>query len=118
MLRDRNPRALAIRDHLLPLIRANGTLVQVGNASMKVLAWKMLPWGFSLRTPFSPFPAGRAPRTQQEAVLKQQAGEQMGYGLDIGYEGKKVFNLEWDDTRHVVVTFKRGGWEEEALHLT
>jgi len=118
---DRTAQALAIRDHLLPLIRAHGAMREVGGSPPRLL--RMVTWeagGFTclLRSPFTP-PRPEAPmaRSYGAALAKQRAGPVLPWGLDVE-QGRKVLNLQWDDAgRAEVISFIRGPWEDEALAL-
>ena len=134
-------RAIAIRDHVLPLIREHGTLDRhpFGKSYITTTRWfctlsgETLPERaartdqglliFSLRTPFSNWDAVRSPvPSYAQALAKQQATRGrpvLGYGLDIWRSGSnKVLSIEWDDDgRSNLISMKPGAWEEECLAL-
>jgi hypothetical protein len=99
-------RAIAIRDHVLPLLQANGTMQAVG--PMSVLMWHAEPWRAIYRTPFQRMP-------DKDPALTRQMGKQpLPYGLDV-WHGSKVFSIEWSDPDVRIITFKRGPWEDALL---
>ena len=116
---DRTARALAIRDHLLPLIRVQGAMEEVGGGGSRVLrmtTWKTGSFAFALRSPFTPWP-DTPPISYDAALAKQRASPAMPWSLDV-WHGRRVLRLQWDDAgRAEVVSFNRGPWEDEALAL-
>ena len=113
---DRTARALAIRDHLLPLIRAQGAMKEIGGSGLRSVTWEVGGFGFMLRSPFTPWPD--APLfSYNEALAKQRASPVLSWGLDV-WRGRKLLSLQWDDAgRAEVISFTRGPWEEEVLAL-
>ncbi len=112
-----NERALAIRDHLLPLIRQRGTL-QVQRDAVRIIALELGPWVFNHWTPFNEVAAEQAASPGYRHALEQQRGRtDMAYGLDI-WRGDKLLSVLWaDHGAFAVEGFVRGDWEEEALAL-
>jgi hypothetical protein len=110
-------RALAIRDHLLPLIREHGRLEQQ-QGPVRLIAWELAPWAFDHWTPFNDPEVGEAASPgYRHALERQQAGPGLVYGLDV-WHGEKVLSVLWaDDGAFEVVSFVRGAWEDEALAL-
>ena len=112
-------RALAIRDHLLPLIRAQGVMEELGGSGprmARMVVWRTGLFAFALRSPFTPWPDA-APLSYGAALAKQRASPLMPWGLDV-WHGRKVLSLQWDDAGRVeVISFNRGPWEDEALSL-
>ena len=110
-------RALAIRDHLLPLVRERGTLeVQRGPVRLTVLetgAWVVNHW-----TPFNELsPEDASSPGYRHALKRQHMRPDLPYGLDV-WCGTKVLSILWsDDGLFEVVIFVRGSWEDEALKL-
>jgi len=50
------------------------------------------------------------------AVLMSRLKPHLGFGLDIWGAQGKVLNVEWNDQGEIlIVSFKRGDWEEEIL---
>jgi hypothetical protein len=110
-------RALAIRDHLLPLVRERGALEnQCGLVRLIVLQtgdWTINHW-----TPFSELmPDEASSPNYRHALERQHTRTDLPYGLDV-WHGTKVLSVLWsDDGSFKVATFKRGSWEEDALKL-
>jgi len=110
-------RALAIRNHLLPLVRKRGRLEgQHGPVRLIVLeagALTINHW-----TPFNELSPGEASSPgYRRALERQHGGPALPYGLDI-WHGTKVLGMLWaDDRRFQVLTFVRGAWEDDALTL-
>jgi hypothetical protein len=83
-------RALAIRDHLAPLIRKRGEPWPVDGL---VWIWEMAPWYMALGT----------------------SGSQ--HALEV-LQDERLLRLNWWDGGGVeIVTFERGPWEADALAL-
>lgn len=110
-------RALAIRDHLLPLVRERGTLEHQRGA-VRLIALRMDPWTFSHWTPFNELsPEEASSPGYRHALERQHTTSNLPYGLDV-WHGAKVLSVLWaDDGSFEVVDFVRGPWEEEALAL-
>ena len=112
-------RALAIRDHLLPLIRAQGVMEELGGSGSRMsrmVVWRTGLFAFALRSPFTPWPDA-APLSYDAALAKQRASPLMPWGLDVWHQ-RKVLSLQWDDAgRAELINFNRGPWEDEALAL-
>ncbi len=111
-------RALAIRDHLLPLVRDHGMLeVQRGPVRLVVLrtgSWTVEHW-----TPFAELSRDEASSPgYRHALERQRTGPDLPYGLDLWRDGARVLGVLWsDDGASEVATFVRGSWEDEALAL-
>jgi hypothetical protein len=136
MLR-RTARTIELRDHVMPLIQARGTLLRTPHGREFIsrtkwictLAGETQPIGadrrmadgepllmFDLRTPFSNWFTG-APK--YAVAVARQKGSLMSYGLDI-WRLDKVLNLEWAEgnQEHVkIISFRRGAWEDEVMAL-
>jgi len=110
--------ALVIRDHLLPLIRARGT-IEVQRDALRLVTWRLGEWGFEHWTPFNDLQPGEAASPGYRQALKRQHTESdLPYGLDVWLSGVRVLRLLWaDDGSFQVAAFSRGLWEEEALAL-
>src|SRR5215217_5161263 len=94
---DRTARALAIRDHLLPLIRVQGAMEEVGGGGRRMartVTWKVGGFAFALRSPFTPWP-DTPPLSYDSALAKQRASPAMPWALDM-WHGRKVLSLQWD----------------------
>ena len=112
----RTARALAIRDHLLPLIRVQGAMEEIGGSGLRMVMWKAGRFAFALRSPFTAWGIKASPPGSYSAALaKQRANPVLPWGLDV-WHGCKVLSLQWDDAgRAEVISFTRGPWEDEAL---
>jgi hypothetical protein len=113
---NRTERAVAIRDHLLPLIRVQGAMEEIGG--LRMVTWKAGRFAFALRSPFTAWGIKASPPGSYSAALaKQRANPVLPWGLDV-WHGRKVLSLQWDDAGRVeVISFTRGPWEDEALAL-
>jgi hypothetical protein len=111
-------RALVIRDHVLPLVRARGSL-EVQRGLVRVITLQMPPWTFTHWTPFNDLSSEEASSPgYRHALERQHAGPDLPYGLDI-WHGAKVLSLLWADRGDFeVLCFVRGPWEDEALALS
>jgi hypothetical protein len=109
-------RAIAIRNHLLPLIQAHGTLQEVSGMAGRVAVWKVGGFTCTLRNPFTPWPAEAPPAASyDQAISRQRAKPDLPWGLDV-WHGRKVLSLQWDDEGQLeVLAFVRGPWEAEVL---
>jgi hypothetical protein len=110
-------RALAIRDHILPLLREYGAL-EVQRDTVRVVELRIGAWIFRHWTPFNDLAPGEASSPgYRHAIERQHAKPDVPYGLDV-YHGGQVLSVLWsDDGTMEVATFIRGPWEEEALAL-
>ncbi len=113
---DRTARALAIRDHLLPLVRTLGAVREISKGGLRLVTWKAGRFAFTLRGPFTSWPDA-APDPYAAALAEQRASPVLPWGLDV-WHGCKVLSLQWDDAgRAEVISFNRGPWEAEALAM-
>ena len=110
-------RALAIRDHILPLLREYGAL-EVQRDTVRVVKLQIDNWTFRHWTPFNELTAGEASSPgYRHAIERQHTTPDLPYGLDVSH-GEKVLSILWaDDGSIEVTTFVRGAWEDEALEL-
>jgi hypothetical protein len=110
-------RALAIRDHLLPLVRERGRL-EVQRDSVRLISLDMDGWLFKHWTPFSDLaPDEAASPGYRHALERQRSRPEVPYGLEI-WRGDMVMSVLWaDDGAFLVERFERGSWEDEALAL-
>lgn len=110
--------ALAIRDHVLPLVRAGGTLEQQWGG-LRRITLATDPWSFSHWTPFKSLASGEAASPgYRHAIEQQRARPTLEYGLEIRYRGAKVLGLLWSDTGSFDVdVFERLEWEALVLDL-
>ena len=111
--------AIAIRDHVLPLVRSLGTL-QEQSGGLRRIILSIDPWSFSHWTPFKDLGSGEAASPgYRHAVEQQRAGPTLEYGLDIRHQGARVLGLLWSDGgSYDVNLFERGEWETQILRLT
>lgn len=110
-------RALAIRDHLLPIIRERGTL-QEQQGAIRLIRLRMAPWLFNHWTPFKTILSSEAASPgYRHALEHQHAGTDLPYGLEV-WQDERVLSVMWaDDGACQVNAFVRGSWEEAALSL-
>ena len=110
-------RALAIRDHVLPLLRERGTL-QIQRDAVRLIELRMDQWTFRHWTPFNELHAGEASSPGYRRAIERQRGQRdLPYGFEI-WHGAKVLRVLWgDDGSFDVVSFARGPWEDSALAL-
>jgi len=111
-------RAIAIRDHLLPLVRAHGSMEEVSGAAGRLVVWKAGNFTCSLRSPSTPWPAEAPPTASyDQAISRQRAKPDLPWSLDV-WRGGTVLSLQWDEEGRVeVVSFTPGPWEAEALAM-
>jgi hypothetical protein len=109
---------LAIRDHILPLVRERGT-VERQHDVVRVTTLHMEGWSFEHWTPFNALSSGEASSPgYRHALERQHTRPDLPYGLRVQREGRTVLTLLWADNGTVkVVAFVRGAWEQEALTL-
>jgi hypothetical protein len=114
-------RALAIRDHVLRIVRAYGTLedLEDKDSTLRLIVLKRDPWRFTHWTPFNALASTEASSPgYRHAVERQHTRRDLPYGLDVWHERAKVLSLLWaDDGPFQVVGFVRGAWEEAVLAL-
>ena len=98
--------ALAIRDHLLPIVRAHGTLedLEDKDSPLRLLVLKRGPWCFRHWTPFNALTPTQASSPGYRHALERQhtTWPDMAYGLDVSHDGANLLSLLWTDA----ATFK------------
>jgi hypothetical protein len=111
-------RALAIRDHLLPMVHAHG-LLQVQRDALRLTTLQTGPWTITHWTPFNDLsPDAASSPGYRHAVERQQAGAVLPYGIEVWHNENKVLSMLWaDDGTSEVISFVRGPWENDALRL-
>jgi hypothetical protein len=111
-------RALAIRDHLMPLIRVHGSMQKVSGAAGHVAVWQAGSFTCTVRSPFTAWPAEAPPAAAyDQAISRQRAKPALPWCLEV-WHGHTVLNLQWADDGPVeVISFTRGPWEDAALAL-
>jgi hypothetical protein len=110
--------ALAIRDHVLPLIRSRGVL-ELQRGAVRVIGWRTGAWHFEHWTPFSELNAGEASSPgYRHALQRQHTLPDLLYGLDVWLSGTHRLGVLWsDDGDFHVGVFDRGTWERQVLQL-
>ncbi len=110
-------RALAIRDHLLLLVRQGGGL-EIQRDLVRLITLERAPWVIHHWTPFNDLLPGEASSPgYRRAVERQHATLDLPYGLEA-WHGAKVLSVLWaDDGRFEIASFVRGPWEDLALAL-
>jgi hypothetical protein len=111
-------RALAIRDHLLPIVRERGTL-ESQRGPVRLITLQIDPWVFRHWTPFNELsPAEASSPGYRHAVERQHTRPSLPYGLEV-WHGVKMLSVLWADDEEAfqVVSFVRGLWEDQALQL-
>jgi hypothetical protein len=111
-------RALAIRDHLVPLVRDSGSL-EVQRDSVRLISLQMGPWTLTHWTPFNELASEEASSPgYRHALERQQVAPGLPYGIEVWHQGAKVLSILWaEDGASEVISFARGPWEDEALAL-
>lgn len=111
-------RALAIRDHLVPLVRDGGTL-ELQRGSVRLISLQIGPWTFAHWTPFNALaPEEASSPGYRHALERQHEGPGLPYGIEIWHDGMRVLSVLWaDDGTSEVGRFVRGSWEDDALAL-
>jgi hypothetical protein len=111
-------RALAIRDHLVPVVRGRGML-ELQRGLVRLVALRTGPWTIEHWTPFGELSPDEASSPgYRHAVERQRTRPDLRYGLDVRHDGTQVLGVLWsEDGASQVVTFVRGPWEDEALAL-
>jgi hypothetical protein len=110
--------AIAIRDHILPLLRMNGSIGRQRD-SVRLTEFRTGGWLFQHWTPFSEL--GREEASSpgyRHALQRQHSKAALPYGIDIWQGQKHVLRVLWADGGPTAIeTFVRGPWEEEVLLL-
>ena len=111
-------RALAIRDHLVPLVRLSGSQ-EVQRDAVRLISLQTGPWTITHWTPFNELSAGEASSPgYRHALERQHSGADLPYGMDVWHDGTKVLSILWADSGVSQLTsFHRGPWEDAALSL-
>ena len=111
-------RALAIRDHLLPMIRARGSL-ECQRDAVRLITLQRDPWLLKHWTPFNdPSPDQAASPGYRHALTRQRTRLELPYGLEVWRDDGKLLSVLWsEDGPFEVDSFVRGSWEDEALAL-
>lgn len=111
----RQARACELRDAAQNIVSVRGEWQTV--STMRLIGADIAPFKILLRSPFTKLPPidGRLIATWASQGLLPK--KNLPWGLDI-WTGKKVLNIEWDDSGEIVVVgFTRGQWEADFLTL-
>lgn len=110
-------RAIAIRDHILPLLRQHGA-VQIQRDMVRLTELRIGVWAFRHWTPFNELGGDEASSPgYRHAIERQRTRQALPYGLDV-WLGARVLRILWaEDGAIEVASFARGPWEDEALIL-
>jgi len=110
--------ALALRDHLVAVVRREGK-IEVQRAAVRLTTLRKGPWVVEHWTPFNELEAGEASSPGYRHALERQHGSpDLPYGLDVWFTDTKVLRVIWGDGGPFeVIAFTRGPWEEAALKL-
>jgi len=79
--------------------------------------WEHAPLRFVLRVPFDTLGTEVATNIQAGAALSDGNTPRLPFGLDV-WAAARGLSVAWNRTELVVVTFRPGPWEHEALALT
>ena len=116
-----DPAVLAIRDHLLPIVREQGKIedFEGKDSPLRLVVFERHPWRILHWTPFNALVPGQASSPgYRHALERQHTRPDLPYGLDVRHDGAEALNLLWADGGTLeILTFRRGGWEAEALAL-
>jgi hypothetical protein len=109
---------VAIRDHLLPLVREQGTL-RIQSDQVRLVVFRVGPWVLEHWTPFNELAAAEAASPgYRHALERQHTKPDLPYGLNVWCAGAKVLSVIWaDDGSLEVIELLRGAWQEQALAL-
>jgi hypothetical protein len=114
-------RALAIRDHALLLVRAQGAIqdLEDKSSSLRLIVLERDPWQFTHWTPFNALARTEASSPgYRHALAGQHTRPDLPYGLDVRHEQAKVLSVLWaDEGAFEVLIFVRGPWEDAVLAL-
>jgi hypothetical protein len=110
--------ALALRDHLVPLVRERGT-IEVQRDAVRVIVLRAGELTIEHWTPFNDLsPADAASPGYRHALAQQHSLPDLAYGLDVWQADVRVIRVLWADSgAFKVVDFVRGPWEGTALGL-
>lgn len=88
-------RALAIRDHLLPMIRERGTL-ECQRGTVRLITLHSDPWLLKHWTPFNDLsPDQAASPGYRHALARQRTRPELPYGLEVWREAGKMLSVLW-----------------------
>ncbi len=114
-------RALAIRDHVLPLVREHGMIqdLEDKDSTLRLLVLEHGSWLFTHWTPFNALaPTDASSPGYRHALERQHTRADLPYGLDICFADATLLSVLWAEVGSFeVVRFIRGPWEDGALAL-
>jgi hypothetical protein len=113
--RERLARALAIRDHVVPLIYGRGVLTGETD-NVRILTWRAAFCGFLLRVPLNlpPVDDERPMRAPRPSGLPSE----LHYGLDVTRNRVRLLTVQWaENGRAELLFFKPGHWEADVLGI-
>jgi hypothetical protein len=107
--------AINIRNAALKKVKKEGQFEDTNIGPL--LVWKGDEIAISHHTPFQKFPMPDEEIYRQCYAAEVDPKINLPYGLDIWDTKGKVLNIEWDSNDNVVlVSFRRGKWEQKVLH--
>jgi hypothetical protein len=111
-------RAVAIRDHVMPLLRQRGA-VQVQRDTVRITELQTGVWAVRVWTPFNELgPEEASSPGYRHAMERQRTRKVLPYGLEIWHGATRVLRILWsDDECTEVANFVRGQWEDEVFLL-
>ena len=113
--------ALAVRDHILPILREHGGLedLDAKNSPLRLMVLDRQPWRFVHWTPFNALAASQASSPgYRHALQTSHTRPDLPYGLDVWHDGENVLSLLWADAGTAeILKFRRGAWEAAAMAL-
>ena len=117
LVSDSDDRARALRDHVMPLLRDQGTLLSQRDV-VRLIVLRRDGWLFRHWTPFNDLPPEEAASPgYRHAVARQHTRVDMAYGLEI-HQQELLLRIQWADAGTIAVpTFVRGDWEDTLLKL-
>ena len=110
--------ALAIRDHLVPLVRSRGAIERQRGA-LRLVSLQTGPWHITHWTPFNELgPEEASSPGYRHALERQHERSDLPYGMEVWHDARKVLRVLWaEDGASAVAHFTRGAWENDALAL-
>ena len=106
-------RALALRDHLVALVRSRGRLELQRGRPVRPAVLRVDPWTIEHWTPFNELSPGEASSPgYRHALERQHTRPDLPYGLEVWREGTTVLRVLRADGGAF-----EGLWEDEALTL-
>lgn len=108
----RRERVVEVRQATVSALARHGKFEDLGG--MKAMTCTLGNVMVMYRTPFQKAAAPKSAPDYDMALMRQhQEAESFGYGLDIWASHKKVLNIEWQDDRMRVASYRPGDWEDQ-----